>query len=84
MNKKDQYKNIESMIQLKKETKYCAECKTDIPVGHFDDGTIIVYCPRCIGECLTCDCHLAQECFADAPSVKVIHPEKDIRLSDDH
>jgi hypothetical protein len=52
---------------------YCEECKRDIPVETLENGTIIIHCPRCIGECMACDCALAVKCFADEPKVKVLH-----------
>ncbi|MFQ6113902.1 MAG: hypothetical protein ACE5NG_07405 [bacterium] len=55
-------------------TIYCDECKKDIPVEELDDGSIVIHCPKCIGECMLCDCHLAKECFPEAPSVRVQHP----------
>lgn len=56
-------------------TIYCDECKKDIPIEELEDGTIIVHCPRCVGECMLCDCHLVKECFPDTPGVKVQHPD---------
>ena len=55
---------------------YCEECKKDISVENLDDGVVLIHCPKCVGECLACDCHLAQNCFADAPKVKVLHVEE--------
>ena len=68
--------NIKRLILTREETMYCSECKADIPIDYFEDGTVIVNCPKCIGECVTCDCHLAQECFSDKPQVQVIHPHE--------
>lgn len=52
---------------------YCEECKKDIDVETMDDGTIVIQCPKCVGECSICDCHLARECFADEPRVEIKH-----------
>lgn len=56
------------------ESLYCQECKDDIPVSYFEDGSILIHCPRCIGECVTCDCHLALNCFQDVGQIRIIHP----------
>ena len=52
---------------------FCEECKKDIDVEELSDGTIVIHCPKCVGECAVCDCHLVQECFSDKPRVKVKH-----------
>lgn len=54
---------------------YCKDCQKDIPIEELVDGTIVVRCPRCIGECIICDCHLVKECFPDTPHVRVRHPD---------
>ena len=74
--KKKSLDNIHRLILTREETLYCRECQADIPIHYFEDGTVIVNCPKCIGECVTCDCHLAQECFSDVPRVHVIHPHE--------
>ncbi len=56
-------------------TLYCDECKKDIPVETLEDGMIIIHCPKCVGECMACDCRLAVECFPENPSVKILHHE---------
>ena len=56
-------------------TVYCNECKKDIPIEELEDGTIVVRCPKCVGECMLCDCHLVKECFAETPGVRVRHPD---------
>lgn len=63
-------------------TIFCDECKKDIPFEELDDGTIVIQCPKCIGECTLCDCHLARECFSEAPRVKVLHPDIRVLPSD--
>jgi hypothetical protein len=68
--------NIESVTIEKNEMIFCAVCDADISVDHIDDGTVIINCPRCIGECLACDCHLAEECFPDTNLIKVIHAKE--------
>ncbi len=62
------------MVNIYK-TIFCSECSKEIPVEKLDDGTILIHCPKCNGECLTCDCHLVSECFSASPSVKVIHDD---------
>jgi hypothetical protein len=51
---------------------YCKECDKNIPVERLEDGTIIIHCPHCKGECLICGCHLVDECFGDAPKVNLM------------
>jgi hypothetical protein len=51
------------------ETMYCEECESDVPVEKLEDGTIIIHCPKCIGECVTCDCYLASSCFSSSAKV---------------
>lgn len=67
--------NTSSNSKQKTEIIYCTECQKEITIEHLEDGSIIVRCPKCIGECLTCDCHLAQECFSGEENVKVVHPD---------
>ncbi len=57
-------------------TIFCSECNIDIPIEELEEGAILVHCPKCTGECLTCECHLVSECFSDTPNVKVIHSKK--------
>lgn len=54
---------------------YCDDCKKDIPVEELEDGSIVIHCPKCIGECTVCDCHLAKVCFSDAPGVRIQPPD---------
>ncbi|MFQ5864052.1 MAG: hypothetical protein ACE5IW_02370 [bacterium] len=56
-------------------TRYCDECKKDIPVEELEDGTVIIHCPKCVGECMLCDCHLVKECFPGAARVTIQHPD---------
>lgn len=51
---------------------YCKECDKDIPIERLEDGTIIIQCPHCVGECITCGCHLVEECFSDAPGIQLL------------
>ncbi len=51
------------------EEVYCDECKETVPIELCDDGTRIVHCPKCVGECAVCDCHLAARCFETARRV---------------
>lgn len=44
-------------------TIYCSECAADIPYERLADGTVVIHCPKCIGECAVCDCHLVKTCF---------------------
>lgn len=60
---------------------FCNECFQDIPIEELDDGTVIVHCPKCVGECIICDCHLVKECFPDVPKVKVRHPDDGQEIS---
>lgn len=55
---------------------YCEECAQTIPIEHTPDGTIIVHCPSCTGECMTCDCHLVKTCFTQEEKIHVRHPAK--------
>jgi hypothetical protein len=52
---------------------YCEECRKDIAIESLDDGSIVIHCPKCIGECSLCDCHLVSQCFSDTPKVVVRH-----------
>lgn len=52
---------------------FCEECGKDVPVEKMDDGTIVISCPKCIGECGSCDCHLVNHCFSDQDKVEVRH-----------
>lgn len=53
---------------------FCEVCKKDIEVEETEDGTLIVHCPSCTGECMVCDCHLVKTCFTDAEKIMVRHP----------
>lgn len=55
---------------------YCDECNHEIPVEELEDGTILIHCPKCTGECLVCDCHLVSKCFSDSDKVKLIHKDE--------
>lgn len=63
-------------MSLKMEKIYCEECGKDIPVEVIDDGTFLVYCPKCTGECVICDCHLVRECLSDGSKVEFHDPKK--------
>lgn len=63
------------------DTIYCDECEQDIPVEELQNGSVIVHCPRCIGECLSCECYLVAACFPNRPRVTVIHPDESSSLS---
>jgi len=58
------------------EEVYCDECKQKVPIEVCADGTRIVHCPKCVGECAVCDCHLAAQCFETAQRVilRVVGP----------
>jgi hypothetical protein len=56
---------------------FCDECKKDILCEKMSDGTTVVHCPKCIGECLTCECHLANNCFEPGLRVIVNHPDSE-------
>lgn len=63
---------------------FCEECGKDVPVEKMDDGTIVISCPKCIGECSLCDCHLVSQCFSDQDKVEVRRaPEPEGRV-DEH
>lgn len=64
-------------MESQNKTVYCDECKKDIPVETLEDGTVIIHCPKCTGECVVCDCTLAVKCFSDVKNVKVLHLEND-------
>ena len=55
-------------------TIFCEVCKQDIKVEETEEGTLIVHCPNCSGECMICDCHLVKTCFTDAEKIMVRHP----------
>jgi hypothetical protein len=55
------------------DTIYCEECKSNIPIVRTEEGTTIICCPKCSGECIVCDCHLAQSCFSKEEKVIVRH-----------
>ena len=42
---------------------YCEECKHHVPCIRVEPGVWEVQCPRCVGECALCGCHLAGYCF---------------------
>jgi hypothetical protein len=42
---------------------YCQECKHHVPCIRVEPGVWEVQCPRCVGECALCGCHLAGYCF---------------------
>ncbi len=42
---------------------YCEECKKHVPCIRLEPGVWEVQCPRCVGECALCGCHLAGYCF---------------------
>lgn len=63
--------NVERIVK----TIFCEDCQEDIPIEELEDGTVIVHCPKCIGECMLCQCHLVNECFPDTPKVKLRHPD---------
>jgi hypothetical protein len=56
-------------MSASRETLYCDECKRHVPIEHQEDGSIIIHCPKCIGECAVCDCHLAARCFESSSRV---------------
>ena len=52
---------------------YCDDCQRDINVEELPDGSVLIHCPRCVGECMVCECHLKEKCFRDVPGAKVKH-----------
>lgn len=54
---------------------FCEECKEDVPVEEYSDGTIHIHCRHCTGECSLCDCHLLISCFQDSAKVLLFHSQ---------
>ncbi len=52
---------------------YCDECHTHVPCLRLEPGVWEVQCPRCIGECAVCGCHLADYCFGKNGVAARIH-----------
>ncbi len=42
---------------------YCDECKIHVACIPLEPGVWEVQCPKCVGECSMCHCHLATHCF---------------------
>lgn len=49
---------------------FCEMCEKEIPVEELENGTLVIYCPNCTGECVTCDCYLARDCFSDRSTIR--------------
>lgn len=52
---------------------YCDECQTHVPCVRLEPGVWEVQCPRCVGECAVCGCHLADYCFGQNDIAGRIH-----------
>ena len=51
----------------------CKDCGELVRIEHIvDSGTVIIHCPKCTGECLTCGCPLQKACFGDAKEVRIV------------
>lgn len=52
-------------MELKDDLDYffCSECRKHVPCVRIEPGVWEVLCPRCVGECGLCSCHLAGYCF---------------------
>jgi hypothetical protein len=55
-------------------TMYCRECTSDVPVEELPDGSVLIHCPKCVGECMACDCYLAANCFDSSIRIEVRQP----------
>ncbi len=42
---------------------WCDECKVHVACIPLQPGVWEVQCPKCVGECSICHCHLATHCF---------------------
>lgn len=42
---------------------FCNECRKHVACKRLEPGVWEVLCPRCVGECGLCSCHLAGYCF---------------------
>ncbi len=51
---------------------FCSECDENVPVERLPDGTLLIQCPRCTGECAICRCHLVESCFAQGLQAKLV------------
>ncbi len=49
---------------------YCRECRTHVPCVRLEPGVWEVLCPRCVGECGLCACHLVGYCFGQGKAPK--------------
>jgi hypothetical protein len=58
-------------------SQYCEACKEYVPIEWLPGGTVLIHCPRCTGECLVCNCHLAEKCFSEGLRVKLLRPDTD-------
>ncbi len=56
--------------ELREELDYffCRECRKHVPCLRIEPGVWEVLCPRCVGECGLCSCHLAGYCFGQGQS----------------
>jgi hypothetical protein len=59
---------------------YCEECQVHVPCIPLEPGVWEVQCPRCVGECALCHCHLSTHCFGRGGvpielRVRLVHTE---------
>lgn len=45
---------------------YCEKCEMHVACIRLEPGIWEVQCPKCVGECAVCGCHLASSCFGQA------------------
>ncbi len=50
-------------LQPKIDYIFCDECQEHVPCVRLEPGVWEVQCPRCVGECALCGCHLSGYCF---------------------
>ncbi len=50
-------------LQPRMDYIFCDECQEHIPCLRLEPGVWEVQCPRCVGECGLCGCHLVGYCF---------------------
>jgi hypothetical protein len=53
---------------------YCDECGEHVPCIRHEPGVWEIQCPRCVGECALCQCHLAGACFGQGTPIMMVKP----------
>ena len=51
---------------------FCDECQEHVPCVRQQPGVWEIRCPRCVGECMACECHLSTYCFGKASTMKMV------------